>query len=503
MRNRSMEGAQSAERYQARPFIAHAGRVLTLLTALLMLLVTICPATLLYDAMAEQITTPTDLNTPAPTEAPKSGKRSGYALIRSGAKVYTSRNRSSRVGTVTADSYVYIPSTTVASLTYKIRFDTSLSAGTDACHTYYVLAEDVRWLSDSEAKSLTRQLEEDDVRKSGGVLIPVVAFEYRNPPATPKPTATPKATATPGPTEAPTATPAPTATAAPTEAPTAAPTPTATPEPTATPVPTDTPRPSRVPIITPTPKPGAAARTATPAPTLPPAPTAEPTATPNVIPKPEATTATPVPSRVPIITPSPKPTATAVPTPETVTPAPTAESTAIPTVEPTTGPVATATEVPTATPVPDRVPIITPAPALSPEPSAEPVVTPAPTATAAPTAAPGIATETDLIPDVPVCLSADEMRSLLDETHPDRQVTMWSMCSEPDYPNGSTVTLFANVSGYDGLGYVIVWEVDKGDGEGYVNAGADGQMTLSFIIDDENVQWLWRVGVSMPYMERE
>lgn len=502
MRNRSTAVAQSAGRYQARPFTVPASRVMTLLTALLMLLLTVCPA-LLYDAAAEQITTPTDLNTPAPTEAPKSGKRSGYALIRSGAKVYTSRNRSSRVGTVTADSYVYIPSTAVASLTYKIRFDTSFSVGTDACHTYYVLADDVRWLSESEAKSLTRQLEEDDVRRSGSVLIPVVAFEYRNTPATPKPTATPKTTPTPKPTATPVPTQAPTATPALTNTPA----PTATPEPTATPVPTATPRPSRVPIITPTPRPGAAARTATPAPTLTPAPTSAPTATPNAVPKPEATTATPVPSRVPIITPSLKPTATAVPTPELITPVPTAVP--VPEQTPTAVPTVAVTMCPDATPVPDRVPIITPAPALSPEPSAEPVLPPVPTAMAEPTAtpapavAPGIATGTDLTPPAPVCLSAEEMRSLLDETHPDRQVTMWSMCSDPGYPNGSTVTLFANVSGYDGLGYVIVWEVDKGDGEGYVNAGADGQMTLSFVINDENLQWLWRVGVSMPYMERE
>lgn len=95
------------------------------------------------------------------------------------------------------------------------------------------------------------------------------------------------------------------------------------------------------------------------------------------------------------------------------------------------------------------------------------------------------------------------MRLALDETHPDRQVTLWVTCSEPGYPNGSRMTLFANVSGYDGLAYVIVWEVDKRDGNGYVNAGLDGMMSVSFIIDSENARWLWRVGVSMPYMEKE
>ena len=249
-------------------------------------------------------------------------------------------------------------------------------------------------------------------------------------------------------------------------------------------------QPTRVPIITPSPKPTAtAAPEATPTVSPTATPTATPTAAPTATPAPIVTTpaaANTQPTRVPIITPSPKPTATAAPEV-------TASPTAAPTVEPTPSP----------TPVPDIA-------------TGTDLATPAPEATATPV--PDIATGTDLVtpapeaPDAPSepehepetgMMSAEEMRSLLDETHPDRQVTLWVTCTDPDYANGSRLTLYANVSGYDGLPYTVVWEVDKQDGNGYVNAGVDGMMSLSFIINDDNVRWLWRVGVSLDYMEKE
>lgn len=451
-------------------------RILALLTVLLLLAAAVVPALTLPDALAEQLTTPTDLTTAAPsptqapTEVPKTGKRSGYAVIRSGAKIYTSRQRTSRVGTVTADSYIFIPNTTVNSLTYKVRFDTELSVGLDSCHTYYVLSEDVRWLSESECAEVEKQLERSNARETGGVLIPVIAFEYRNPPATPKVTATPELTATPTPTATPvpeTATPAPTATPVPE---TVAPAPTEAPaEP--TPTPTKTP----VPILTPSPKPTAAPdATDVPAPTETPAPTVTPA----------LATETPVPTATPgvatdtVLT-TPAPTAAPAPTPElTPTPVPVTPSPA-PTVTPG---IATDTDLVTPTPAPDIA-------------TDTDLTPPAPT--------PGIATDTDLTPPEASLLTAQEMCARLDETHPDRQVSLWVTCSEPGYPNGATMTLFANVSGYDGLEYVVIWEVDRGDGMGYVNAGADGLMSLSFIIDDENASWLWRAGISMPCLEKE
>ncbi len=397
-------------------------RVMAALMIALMLCMCAQPAATVFGAVAEQFSTPTDLASPAA----KTGKRSGYAVIRSGAKVFTSRKRTSTYGTVTAESYVYIPSTSVNSLTYKIRFDTELSAALSECHTYYVLSEDVRWLSESDGKALARQLEKKGVREVGGVQIPVIAFEYRKAPATPKPTATPKGTATPQPTPAPQATvnPAPLLTpTAPPQQVTAAPTPTATP--------------GRVPIITPSPKPTKAPDVATQTDMLPVQSTARPVHT--ATPEPVSTSApvlTPVPevSRVPIITPSPTP--------------------------------GVATDT-------DLVP---------------PTVTPES----------GIATDTDLTPPL---LTEEEMRAVLDVSHPERQVSLWTTCSEPGYPNGSRMTLYANVSGYDGLDYTLVWEVDRNDGRGYVNAGMDGRMSVSFVINDENLRWMWRAGVILPRMD--
>lgn len=437
-----------------------AAVLLALLSALLLQ-----PAQV-WNALADQLVTPTDLITPvpsasvtsaptpeptaAPTEAPRTGKRSGYALIQSGAKVWTSRKRTSSVGTVTANSYVWIPNTSVASLTYKIRFDTELSTALDECHTYYVLSEDVRWLSDAECAELEKKLEKQDVRDVGGTLIPVISFDYRKPPATPKPTATPKATPSP----------------------TAAPTPTAEPS--------DTPAPAtEAPTKSPTRKP-----TATPA------PTAAPTATPA----PETATDTD------LSTPTPRPTATPGIATDTDLSTPTPKPTATPSI-------ATDTDLSTPTPTPTATPGIATDTDLS---------TPAPTPTAtpgiatdtdlsAPTPTPGIATDTDLVAPSPApeLLTTEEMRSVLDQTNPQRQVTIWVTCTDPYFNNGSRMTLWANISGYEGLAYTVVWEVDRGDGLGYVNAGADGLPSLSFIIDDDNVSWRWRAGVSIPYMEKE
>lgn len=96
-------------------------------------------------------------------------------------------------------------------------------------------------------------------------------------------------------------------------------------------------------------------------------------------------------------------------------------------------------------------------------------------------------------------MSDEDMRAGLDKTHPDRQIYICSECNDDTFAVGSIVTLEAIIIGYDGLDYSIIWEVDCGDG--WQNAGADGLDIISVEITEENLEWNWRVGISMPYAE--
>ncbi|MBQ8556022.1 MAG: hypothetical protein IJ438_09155 [Clostridia bacterium] len=367
-------------------------KMIIVLVAWLLPLVCVPIGVSLLTAQAQEITTPSDLATealttaptatPAPTKTPS--KRAGYALLKGGSTVWKSRQRTSSLGKTNGDAYVWIVNTSVASLTYKIMFDTELSTALEECHTAYVLSADVVWLSDAANEQLAAELAKDEVRQAGGTWIPVISFNYRNPPATPQVTATP--------------TPAPSTTSVPTQ------------EPDLT---------TGTDLVTP-------------------APTREP----------DLTTSTDL--------------ATAAPT---ATPA----LTAIPTVEPTLVP-----PMIIATPVPDIT-----------------TGTDLPGDVATGTDLPGnLTTGTDL-----PALTAAEMKAILDQTHPDRVLTISTTCSMADYRVGSMLTMWAEITGYDGLDYQVIWEVNRGDG--WCNAGADGQMSLSFTITEENQYWNWRAGVKL------
>lgn len=418
-------------------------RVLCILaaTALLLTAAVLPDMNRLPMAWAEQLTTPTDLTTAppapeeteAPTEAPAKGKRSGYALINAGATIWKSRKRDSSLGKVGNAAIVWIPTTSVDALTYKVRFDTELSVGLDECHTAYVLFREVTWLTDAEQKELKKELEADKVRQSGGVWIPAIDFAYRNPPKTPVPTATPELTATPEPT--------------------------AMPELTATPEP----------VITATPAPEA---------------TAAPQITPAPVHTPEADVATGTDLEVPV---------TAAPPADDLT-TPTDLHTPVPSVPAVTPEVTPAPEDGYAedtdliTPAPEEtiLPVITAVP-----PMADEQQPPEPTA--------DIATGTDL--PAPETLTAAEMEARLDETHPNRRLTLYYDCADDGFAVGATVMLWAEVTGYDGLDYTVVWEVNRGDG--WENAGADGMQSLAFVISEENINWGWRAGVRLAPIERE
>ena len=283
-----------------------------------------------------------------------------------------------------------------------------------------------------------------------------------------------------------TATPAPEATATPEAA-----TETSVPEMTATPeAAPETP----VPEVTATPE----AATETPAP--------EVSATPEVVieetPAPEAS-ATPevvVEEHTPevVVEETSAPEATATPEAATETPAPEASATPEVIVEETPAPEATATpEAATETPVPEvsATPEVvieeTPAPEVSATPEVVVVEeTPAPeaTATPAPTEAPS-ATEKPG-EGVPVQVQMDEL-------YPNRKATLYmSWGSKAKPAMGDRITLSARLEGYDGIEYSLRWQVNSGGG-GWQDVPDAAGHTFSFILDEKNIDWLWRVAVDI------
>lgn len=107
------------------------------------------------------------------------------------------------------------------------------------------------------------------------------------------------------------------------------------------------------------------------------------------------------------------------------------------------------------------------------------------------------ATEAPEATDAPAAEEPAETRSLaeiIDETNPDRSITV-DVAWDTETPElGSTATLTMNLIGYDGLTYTVFWQCDKGDGWETVH---EGTPSISFMVCEENVNWQWRAGVTI------
>ncbi len=216
---------------------------------------------------------------------------------------------------------------------------------------------------------------------------------------------------------------------------------------------------------------------------------------------------------------TPEPTPTEAPATEKPTEAPaTKKPTAAPATEkPAEAP---ATKKPTAAPATEKpAEAPTASPTAAPEPTPEddatdlaPVRTavPAPQATLVPPmpTQDGIATPCDLATGTDLAaaqedigITDEQMRSMLDEYFPDRKLLIRYECAQEPVGVGSEVTLHAEVLGYDGLTYRVIWEVDRQDGAGWVSVAGPDDMKRIFTVTEENICWQWRIGVKMPYID--
>ena len=83
----------------------------------------------------------------------------------------------------------------------------------------------------------------------------------------------------------------------------------------------------------------------------------------------------------------------------------------------------------------------------------------------------------------------------IDQTNPDRQVSIDVSWGEGKLVFGDTVTMSMQLSGYEGLEYSVFWQCDKGAGFETV-AELDGAESFDLIVDEENAGWIWRAGVN-------
>ena len=101
-------------------------------------------------------------------------------------------------------------------------------------------------------------------------------------------------------------------------------------------------------------------------------------------------------------------------------------------------------------------------------------------------------------PDV----TADEPEKLLDPdaTNPDRSISITASWGEKALEYGDTVTLSAELSGYEGLEIEVFWQCDKG--AGFEDCpDTVGQSSFQFVVDETNAAWIWRAGVVITMEE--
>ncbi len=98
-------------------------------------------------------------------------------------------------------------------------------------------------------------------------------------------------------------------------------------------------------------------------------------------------------------------------------------------------------------------------------------------------------------------LTEEERRILLkeeiDATNPDRKISFYATWGEKEAPEiGDEITIHAELSGYEGLNFVIRWQVKYSAQEEWRDLDVTGD-SYTFIIDLQNLEWLFRVAVDI------
>ena len=86
---------------------------------------------------------------------------------------------------------------------------------------------------------------------------------------------------------------------------------------------------------------------------------------------------------------------------------------------------------------------------------------------------------------------------ILDAQFPGRKIVIYAFWGEKDYVEiGDDVLLTAVLTGYEGLDYSLRWQYSHNGHEGWNDLQGGGN-THSFVINDDNYNWFWRIAVDI------
>ena len=89
------------------------------------------------------------------------------------------------------------------------------------------------------------------------------------------------------------------------------------------------------------------------------------------------------------------------------------------------------------------------------------------------------------------------IQEILDTQFPNRKITIYASWEDMSRLEiGDTITLTAVLSGYEGLAYGLRWQVAANGGDFQDVSGAT-DTTHSFILDEQNYYWTWRIAVDI------
>ena len=110
---------------------------------------------------------------------------------------------------------------------------------------------------------------------------------------------------------------------------------------------------------------------------------------------------------------------------------------------------------------------------------------------------PEVSIENTLIPSEEELLGKP-LYQIVDEQNPDRKITIYAYWGDKEYVEvGDTIRLTAKLEGYEGLVYSLRWQTSYETQGAWVDLQDGTGSSYTFILDDDNYTWFWRVLVDI------
>ena len=93
------------------------------------------------------------------------------------------------------------------------------------------------------------------------------------------------------------------------------------------------------------------------------------------------------------------------------------------------------------------------------------------------------------------------LKEEINAMYPDRKISFYATWgSKPAAEIGDEITIHAQLSGYEGLEYIIRWQLKHTAQEDWQDMGITGD-ACTFTLTTENLDWLFRVAVDIMDVE--